>query len=463
MNQHLSALVRIGFLLLDLLVLNVVYLSCDYFFRDYLAASYTLQYTYLWVYCNAAWLFVSWANATYNDNEIFSFERFSRKTVHAYGYMVAMVLLYLFLNKQAGISRLFFVSVLLSFGAALTVNRIIHLGLYHYFRNKEYIRRKVLILGYNPRAQRLVGYLEQQPIATEILGFYEEEKNVKEITPYPIITDKERLIEISKSQQVTEIYSTISPEEDKYIYTLMNEADQACIRFRILPDLDSFVRRPVHVEYIDDMPVLSPRNEPLDDVGNRIKKRFFDLIVTTIAFAFILWWLLPLLAILIKLESKGPVFFVQKRSGKDGKIFNCIKFRSMYVNNDANQKQATKDDARITRMGKLMRKTNLDEMPQFINVLLGDMSVVGPRPHMLKHTEDYSRLINQFMIRHFVKPGITGWAQVHGFRGETKTIEDMANRVKYDIWYLENWSSLLDARIVFMTVFNMFRGEKNAY
>lgn len=463
MNQHLSALVRVGFLLLDLLVLNVVYLTCDFFFRDYIATGYSLQYTYLWVYFNAAWLFISWANATYNDNEIFSFERFSRRTMHGYGYLVALVLLYLFLNKQAGISRLFFISVLISFGGALILNRIIHLGLYHYFRNKEYIKRKVLILGYNPRAKKLVEYLEQQPIVTEILGFYEEEKNVNEISPYPIITQKESLIELSKKQQVTEIYSTISPEEDKYIYSLMNEADQACIRFRILPNLDNFVRRPVHVEYIEDMPVLSPRNEPLDDVGNRIKKRFFDLLVTSFAFLFVLWWLLPLLALLIKLESKGPVFFVQKRSGKDGKIFNCIKFRSMQVNKDANQKQATKDDARITRMGKIMRKTNLDEMPQFINVLLGDMSVVGPRPHMLKHTEDYSRLINQFMIRHFVKPGITGWAQVNGFRGETKTIEDMANRVKYDIWYLENWSSLLDTRIIFLTVFNMFRGEKNAY
>lgn len=463
MNQHLSALVRIGFLLLDLLVLNVVYLTCDFFFKDYIAESYSIQYTYLWVYCNAAWLFVSWANATYNDNEIFSFERFSRNTMHAYSYLVALVLLYLFLNKQSGISRLFFVSVLISFGGGLLINRVIHLGLYHYFRNRDYIRRKVLILGYNSRSRKLADYLEQQPITTEILGFYEEEKNVTEITPYPIITEKENLIDISKSQNVTEIYSTISPEEDKYIYTLMNQADQACIRFRILPNLDNIVRRPVHVEYIDDMPVLSPRKEPLDDVGNRIKKRFFDLLVTIVAFVFILWWLLPLLALLIKIDSRGPVFFVQKRSGKDGKIFNCIKFRSMKVNNDANHKQATKDDDRITRMGKLMRKTNLDELPQFFNVLFSDMSVVGPRPHMLKHTEDYSRLINQFMIRHFVKPGITGWAQVNGYRGETKTTEDMANRVKYDIWYLENWSSLLDARIVFMTAFNMVKGEKNAF
>lgn len=463
MNQHLSYLAKIGFLLLDVLVLNVVYLSCDFFFKDYIIGKSSLQYTYLWMYCNAAWLLVSSGTQVYNENAIFSFEKFSKNTLRAYGYFVAVVLLYLFFNKEAGISRLFFASVLVSFGGALFINRIIHLGVYHYIKKRDYIKRRVLFIGYNTKSLKLANYLEQQPINTEIMGFYEEANNITQLTAYPIFTNKEQLIDIAKAQEVNEIFSTISPEEDKFIYTLMNQADQACIRFRILPNLDKFVRCPVHVEYIEDLPVLAPRNEPLDDVGNRIKKRFFDLVIAVLAFVFVLWWLLPLLALLVKLESRGPVFFIQQRSGKDGKIFNCIKFRSMYVNKEANERQASKNDDRITRMGRLMRRTNLDELPQFFNVLMGDMSVVGPRPHMLRHTEDYSRLINQFMIRHFVKPGITGWAQVNGFRGETKTLQDMADRVKYDIWYLENWSSWLDLRIVFMTAFNMLRGEKNAF
>lgn len=463
MNQHLSNLVRVGFLLLDLLALNTVYLTCEFLLKQHIPDEFALQYTYLWMYSNAIWLLISWGNNTYRNDDIFSFERFSRISIHAYAYFLGMVALYLFLNKQAEISRIFFVSVLVSFALGLFANRIIHLGLYHYFRNKAYITRKVMIIGYNQRAKKLAGYLEQQPIATEILGFCEEENNVQELTNYPIISDRKNIINISVENQVTEIFSTISPEEDKYIYTLMNQADQACIRFRILPNLDHFIRRPVHIEYIEDMPVLSLRNEPLEDVGNRIKKRFFDLAVSILVIIFILSWLIPILALLIKLDSRGPVFFIQKRNGKDSKPFNCLKFRSMKVNKDSNVKQATKNDDRITRMGKFMRKTNLDELPQFFNVLLSDMSVVGPRPHMLKHTEDYSRLINQFMIRHFLKPGITGWAQVSGFRGETRTVQDMANRVKYDIWYLENWSLLLDARIVFMTAFNMAKGEKNAY
>ena len=135
----------------------------------------------------------------------------------------------------------------------------------------------------------------------------------------------------------------------------------------------------------------------------------------------------------------------------------------MKVNNLANEKQAAKDDDRITKMGKFMRKTNIDELPQFFNVWMGDMSIVGPRPHMLKHTDDYSKLIKQYMIRHFLKPGITGWAQINGYRGETKTVKDMNDRVQYDLWYLENWSLWLDTRVIFLTVFNTVKGEKNAY
>jgi exopolysaccharide biosynthesis polyprenyl glycosylphosphotransferase len=219
----------------------------------------------------------------------------------------------------------------------------------------------------------------------------------------------------------------------------------------------------VHIDYLNDMPVLSLRKEPLDDVGNRIKKRFYDIVVSSLVIILILSWLIPIISLLIWLESRGPIFFVQQRSGKNGKTFNCIKFRSMKVNKEAHEKQAVKNDERITRMGKFMRKTNVDELPQFFNVWMGSMSIVGPRPHMLKHTDDYSKLIRQYMIRHFLKPGITGWAQINGCRGQTRTVKDMNDRVQYDLWYLENWSLWLDTRIILLTAFNMARGEKNAY
>jgi putative colanic acid biosynthesis UDP-glucose lipid carrier transferase len=463
MNQRLTILLRISFAFLDLMVLNVAFIICQYMFEGHISADDKVQYTYFWSLCNVAWMIASWSINIYNDKHIYSFEKFSRRTMHAFAYFFGIVMLYLAFNKDADLSRLFIISVLLSFAVSLLINRFLHLALHHIFQNKDHIVRKIMIIGYNERAKRLASYLEQEPVKTEIVGFCEEECNVNELSNYPIISGLDNLIETSKQYKVTEIFSTISPEQQSGIYSLINQADQACIRFRIIPDLNQFIRKPVHIDYLNDMPVLSLRKEPLDDVGSRIKKRLYDILVSSLVIVLILSWLVPLIGLLIWLESRGPIFFIQQRSGKNGQVFNCIKFRSMKVNREANEKQAQKNDNRITRMGKFMRKTNIDELPQFFNVLTSDMSIVGPRPHMLKHTDDYSKLIRQYMIRHFLKPGITGWAQINGYRGETRTVKDMNDRVQYDLWYLENWSLWLDTRIIIMTAFNMAKGEKNAY
>jgi putative colanic acid biosynthesis UDP-glucose lipid carrier transferase len=463
MNQRLGILLRISFAFLDLMVLNVTFFICQYMFEGHIPAEDRSQYSYFWGICNAAWLVTSWGVSIYNEQYIFSFERFSRRTMQAFVYFLGVVMLYLAFNKDADLSRLFIISILSSFAISLVINRFLHLAFHQFFLNKDRMTRKIMILGYNERAKKLASYLEQEPVKTEIVGFCEEEKNVYELTNYPIVSGLDNVIETSKEHNVTEIFSTISPEQQTSIYSLINQADQACIRFRIIPDLSQFIRKPVHIDYLNDMPVLSLRKEPLDDVANRMKKRLYDIIFSSLIIVLILSWLIPLIALLIWIESRGSIFFIQQRSGKNGKTFNCIKFRSMKVNREANEKQAVKNDDRITRMGKFMRKTNIDELPQFFNVWMGDMSIVGPRPHMLKHTDDYSKLIKQYMIRHFLKPGITGWAQINGYRGETKTVKDMNDRVQYDLWYLENWSLWLDTRIIFLTVFNTMKGEKNAY
>ncbi len=192
-------------------------------------------------------------------------------------------------------------------------------------------------------------------------------------------------------------------------------------------------------------------------------KRAFDIAFALLVTALLLSWLIPLIALIIKLESRGPVFFKQLRTGKNNEPFYCLKFRSMKVNDEAHHRQACKGDARITRVGAFIRKTNIDELPQFLNVLRGEMSIVGPRPHMLKHTEEYSRVVKGFMQRHTVTPGITGLAQVRGFRGETKETIAMAKRVKMDIWYIKNWSFVLDLKIVVMTVVQAVKGHDNAF
>ena len=227
----------------------------------------------------------------------------------------------------------------------------------------------------------------------------------------------------------------------------------------VLPDFRGFANKKVKIDFYDSIPVLSVRHEPLQNYGNRFVKRAFDIVFSFLIIILVFPIALLFLTPLIKLSSKGPVFFKQLRSGRNNITFYCWKFRTMHVNNKADIEQAKKGDLRITAVGRFLRNTSLDELPQFYNTLIGNMSVVGPRPHMLKHTEEYSEFIDKFMVRHFIKPGITGWAQVHGLRGETTYHSSMEKRVKYDVWYLENWSILLDMKIVVLTVTQLLFGK----
>jgi putative colanic acid biosynthesis UDP-glucose lipid carrier transferase len=361
------------------------------------------------------------------------------------------------------ISRLFIVSTISCFGFGLLINRFIYLGINKYFRNSDYLVKKVIILGYNDTAKKLAKYFEEDGLNTHLLGYIENEENIHELSNYPVLADISNTLQIAKDLNIQEIFSTITPEQNKDIYQLMHQSERECIRFKIVPNLSLFITREVHIEYFGELPILSLRSEPLDDVGNRIKKRSLDIIVSFFTIVFILSWLMPLLGILIFLESGFPIFFKQLRTGKDKKPFYCWKFRSMKSNKEANIKQATKNDSRITRIGKFIRKTSLDEFPQFINVFRGEMSLVGPRPHMIKHTSDYSEIVDEYMVRQFIKPGITGWAQINGYRGEINNPEQIKMRVNKDLWYLENWTLWLDIQILFLTIYYVFKSDKNAY
>jgi undecaprenyl-phosphate galactose phosphotransferase/putative colanic acid biosynthesis UDP-glucose lipid carrier transferase len=238
------------------------------------------------------------------------------------------------------------------------------------------------------------------------------------------------------------------------------------VRIRYIPDFQQYTKtNRVQVSFYGNgnIPVLMLRKEPLEIPLNRIVKQIFDFCFSLLVIVFLFSWLFPILILFIKLDSRGPVFFVQNRSGRDNESFPCYKFRTMYVNDKAHVAQATKNDPRITKVGAFLRKTSLDELPQFFNVFLGNMSVVGPRPHMLSHTEQYSELIDNFLVRHYAKPGITGWAQVNGYRGETKELADMEGRVEHDIWYIENWSFLLDIKIIWKTFSGVLVGDKQAF
>lgn len=462
MNRRFIRFLQASIAGLDLLTLNLA-VSLTLVFSSGIPPGFVNSYFRFWLLLNTSWLGLCWVSAIYNEYHIISFEIFAKKTMRVYIMWVAVTMMYLFFLRQTEISRIFIISVILGSGIFLLINRFIYLMLRHYFRHGEHLSRKVIILGYNDTAKKLASYLEEESLNTQIMGFCEDDKNVHELSNYPILSNIRNAMTVSKEMEINEIYSTIAPEQEMAIYDLMKQADQECIRFRIIPDLRYFVNQPVYINYLRDLPVLSMRSEPLDDVSSRGRKRVFDIVVSFMVIVFILSWLVPLLGLIIWLESKGPIFFTQQRTGRDNKTFNCLKFRSMRVNNEANTRQARRNDDRLTRIGKFMRRTSLDEFPQFINVFKGEMSIVGPRPHMLRHTEDYSKIMGQYMVRQFLKPGVTGWAQVHGYRGEIKDEEQLTKRIEHDIWYMENWNLWLDIRIIFLTVYRTFKGDKNAF
>jgi Undecaprenyl-phosphate glucose phosphotransferase len=319
-------------------------------------------------------------------------------------------------------------------------------------------------VGYNETGVQLAKYFQGNNNIYTFEGFFDNGSDFLSIDEDGrIVGSIEECIDYAIENNVQEIYSTIMPGQHEDVTKMIEFADRNCVRVKFVPTVKANIDADYNVEYLGNFPVISLRFEPLQEFKNRVKKRLADIFISSLVIIFILSWLMPIIALLIKLESKGPVLFKQLRSGRDNKPFWCYKFRSMKVNKNSDTLQASKQDSRITKVGAFLRKTSLDEFPQFINVFIGDMSIVGPRPHMLKHTEQYSALINKYMIRQLLKPGITGWAQVNGYRGETRNIELMEKRVEYDIYYMERWSTTFDIRIIFMTIINIFRGEEQAY
>lgn len=444
-------------------MLNLVFFLCQIIFAENIHYNTSSAYFRYLTFANSSWLLLSFFLRTYALSNILKFENFTKRTIQAYLVWIILVLFYLFFYRELSISRFFILSTTGGFGLALLLNRFIYLGIFRYFRNSDLLIKKVLILGYNDTAKKLTNYFEQDGLNMQILGYIEDDNNISELSHYPVLANISETLRIAKEMEVEEIFSTITPEQNKSIYDLMYQSEKECIRFRIVPNLSIFITREVHIEYFGDLPVLSLRKEPLDDIGNRIKKRALDITASLLVTIFILSWMIPIIGLIILLESGRPIFFKQLRTGKNKKSFYCIKFRSMKPNKDADLKQATQHDNRVTSFGGFLRKSSLDEFPQFINVLRGEMSLVGPRPHMIKHTTDYSKVVDEYMVRQFIKPGITGWAQINGYRGEITNPEQIKMRVNKDLWYLENWTLWLDLKILFLTIYYIFKGDTKAY
>ncbi|OHD28145.1 MAG: hypothetical protein A2Y34_11295, partial [Spirochaetes bacterium GWC1_27_15] len=293
-------------------------------------------------------------------------------------------------------------------------------------------------------------------LGIKIVGFLDDDKQLinsdnpeyTDVIKGLIIGTTEKIETILKSRLVDNVIIALPMRAETKIINLANLCEKFGVKAELIPDYYKVVSSKPSFRSIKDYPLIGIRNVPLENMFNRLTKRLIDIMVA-LAGLILCSPVFIAIMIAIKLTSKGPVFFKQKRTGFRQKDFDILKFRTMIVNEDSDKVQATKDDPRKTKIGDFLRKTNLDEIPQLINILRGEMSVVGPRPHMIAHTEEFYQKYDKYLVRHWVKPGLTGWAQVNGWRGDS----DIGIRVKYDIEYIENWTLLFDIRIIFLTLF----------
>jgi putative colanic acid biosysnthesis UDP-glucose lipid carrier transferase len=462
MNTRYNSLFQFLFSLYDMLALNIIFVSA-LFYSVSTANKFDSDYLLLFVMWNLFWVLSSAITRLYINVNYFRYETFLNRSF----VTVVMFLLFMFFYNYIfpyHFGRHFLEFILIGYPSALLLSRVLFVALSKLLNLQAKLVRRIVIIGYNDVAKNLSDHYFSFSKNVVIEGYFEDYKNVKELSAYPILGNVQDTLKYAIDNNISEIYSTLSAKDFPFLYEMAEVAENNFIRFKFVPDFHLYADRNIHIDYIEDIPILSLRSEPLEDIANRIKKRTFDIVFSLCVIVFLLSWLFPILAIWIKLDSKGPVFFNQNRLGRDLKKIKVFKFRSMRTTeSDTQYKQATKDDPRVTKVGRILRKTSLDELPQFFNVLLGNMSIVGPRPHPLKMNDDYKRIIDKYMIRHFLKPGITGWAQVNGYRGETKDLRDIKGRVEHDIWYMENWNFLLDIKIIYLTVYNIIKGEKNAY
>ncbi len=434
--------------IIDLLIIHV--LAYQFFESNFLFLNYV-------IFVSIVWIIIAVRSNFY---EIYRFTRVTKilSLVGKQGVLFFLLVFAFFgFYSELGQAPLSIITYALQVILYITIAK---LAIYYLLKKYRVLLRgnlrRVVIIGLNQKTDQLRKFFEDNP---------EYGYNLKQIFDLsgPDKASMEDCLDFIKNNNIDEIYSSVAELSNENLTKLTEFSDNNLKILKFLPDNKEIYTKRLDFTYYGFLPILSMRKIPIEEPFNKFIKRGFDIALALLIILGVLSWLTPLLGLIIKLESKGPVFFKQRRNGLDYKEFFCFKFRSMRPNPMAHLHQVRKDDPRITRIGKIIRKTSIDELPQFINVLKGEMSVVGPRPHMVSHTHMYAERVDKFMVRHFIKPGITGLAQVSGYRGEVEDENHIINRVKYDIFYLENWSLLLDLKIVSQTIYNALRGEERAY
>lgn len=455
-SKYLSLLSAIS----DLIILNFLFNFAFCYLRGFDQSCFNTTSYMFYVFINLVWLFSANIFKAYKiDRQVFKKEILYTyiKTIIFFFFLFLIFFQVVEFNyyDRDEIKYLFAIfSILLIFW------RFLFYFAFQFYRRLGYNYRNVIIVGYNDKATELKDYFTDNPwVGYRFNGFFTYKKSDKK----EIIGTYEILEEYVKNNNIDEIYIMTNDLHQSIHKIISSIIGKYTIKIRLVPDLSDFSYMSLKLVDYDMVPVMKIQQGPLSYWFNRFVKRFFDIIMSLSVIVLVLSWLIPLLGIIDMFSRREGIFFIQPRSGLNNRSFSLIKFRTMKKNNDAHTKQVTLNDNRITKVGKFMRKTSIDELPQFFNVIMGEMSVVGPRPHMLKHTEEFKETVNKFMLRHAVKPGISGYAQVRGYRGEIKTSKDIKERIKLDISYIENWSLTLDIKIIFLTIGNLFKGDEKAY
>jgi len=443
----MPTLVRVFFFSTDLLFLNLaIYAS----YRIQQSVDDQVNLVYLLIYSSLAWLFLALVSNPYGVTKNWTLTKIIKnQVVFLLIHILVVASLILFFKKSYSVSQM--VYIYLMFIPTFILWKV---GIFYLRRIKTgTVIRNYLIIGKNELAFELRKYFLLNPDEQfRFVGYFNFNENfIEEVRDF------------CDQNEVHQIFCCVPNVTEPEIARLVNFGLDSLIQVKIVTEASPEGQRTLTLDKKDWSPAFESAVIPLDEARHQFAKRVFDLIFSSFFVILVLSWLVPVIAILIKLESKGPIFFVQKRNGQGNIPFGCIKFRTMVVNQESDTKQATKNDSRITRVGKFLRKSSIDEFPQFINVLIGQMSVIGPRPHPIKLNEEFASRITNIMARHYVKPGITGLAQCMGYRGETKDLADMENRVRLDRYYIEHWTFWFDIKIVFLTVVSLLRGSEKAY
>ncbi|NLX67268.1 MAG: exopolysaccharide biosynthesis polyprenyl glycosylphosphotransferase [Bacteroidales bacterium] len=453
MNSDHSG-VKFFFLLFDLLLLNISVYMVSHSSPVYDYVDLPGRNLYI-LHANISELL---AYILYSKRNYFFTDSYTER-VKAFSVRFIILLITLFVLAEIFLPKGYHKGFLVEYtGFFFVVKVIVFYFIYkvqQYRYKKGYAHHRVAILGVGNPDLILGKLLNDNPSLGFKLAGYLTNKNYQ--SDFATLGELNDLAALSEKYKLNMIFVTdpayFTKENTRKLLSICNETGLR-VRYILMKgywsNYNHIGKKRESARYFE---MFNPQQIPLDSLTLRVQKRAFDILFSTGVILFIFSWLFPLISIMIKLNSKGPVFFLQKRTGINNKTFKCFKFRTMTVNKESDSRQAQLNDSRITSIGSFLRRTNIDELPQFVNVFLGNMSVVGPRPHMLKHTEQYAALIQYYKVRHFVKPGITGWAQVNGYRGLTDELWKMEKRVEYDMEYLEKWNFLWDFKIIFMTLF----------